>query len=179
MMKIASLVGRELKWSQPKARKKEFELHAGDELAATLRFESILGSLATAESGDGCWTFKRVGFFRTHLSIRHCDDDTHDIAVFRNKTWESGGTLEMAGGSTFLASTNFWDTKLTFSTESKEPLVVFKTDGMIHLSAEVEIMPKAATLPELPLMMILGWYLAIAMMNDAMGGAAAAAAGAA
>ena len=46
----------------------EYELRAGDMLAATLRFRSSFGSFATAEDGDGCWTFKRVGFWQTSVN---------------------------------------------------------------------------------------------------------------
>lgn len=155
----------------------EYELRAGDETVATLRFRSSFGSFATAQCGDDCWTFKRVGFFRTHVTIRGCGDEAHDIAAFKNNTWKGGGTLEIPGGRTFPASTNFWDTKYNFNTQSGEPLVEFKTGGMIHLSAEVEIHPPAASLPELPLMLTLGWYLAVQMKNDSTGAAAAAAAG--
>lgn len=50
MKKIATLIDRELKWSQPRALKQEYALHAGEELAATLAFPSSLRSNATASS---------------------------------------------------------------------------------------------------------------------------------
>ncbi|HEY0722558.1 MAG TPA: hypothetical protein VGD41_00915, partial [Pyrinomonadaceae bacterium] len=65
MRKIADVVGQELEWVQPSVFKMQYELRAGDELAATLRFRSSFGSLATGESADGCWTFKRIGFWQT------------------------------------------------------------------------------------------------------------------
>jgi hypothetical protein len=80
MKRLAELMGRELKWTQPGAFKMNYELLAGDELAATLRFRSSFGSLATAESADGCWTFKRAGFFQTRVTIRVCGEEA-DIAV--------------------------------------------------------------------------------------------------
>ena len=63
--KIGEMIGRKLEWVQPSAWKMQYELRAGDELIATLRFRSSFGSFATAESADGCWTFKRVGFWQT------------------------------------------------------------------------------------------------------------------
>ena len=62
---------------------------------ATLRFRSIWGSLATAESADGCWTFKRVGFLQTRATIRTCESED-EIAVFKNNSWTGGGTLELS-----------------------------------------------------------------------------------
>jgi len=178
MQKLANLIDRELTWSQPSMRKKEFELHAGELLAATLRFRSSFGSLAIAESGDGCWTFKRNGFFKTHVSVRRCDDDTRDIATFHNNTWSGGGSMEISGGPTLRASTNLWRTKYSFNSPSEEPLVVFNTHGLVRYSADVEIRPQAAQMLELPLMVMLGWYLAVMMKNDDAASASAAAAAA-
>jgi len=163
MKKLADLLERELKWTQPSAFRMHYELHAGDELAATVRFRSAFGSLATSESGDGCWTFKRVGFFQTRVTIRVCGEET-DIAVFRNNTWTGGGALELLYGRKVLVTTNLWQSNLEFKTESEETLLRFQSAGLIHLSAQVEIQREAIGLAELPWMVMLGWYL-IVMMN--------------
>ena len=109
MKKIAGVIGRELEWVQPSAWKMEYELRAGDELIATLRFRSSFGSFGTGESADGCWTFKRVGFWQTRVTIRGCGSDM-DIAMFKNNTWSGGGTLELPDGRKVLATTNLWQT---------------------------------------------------------------------
>lgn len=163
MKKLADLLDRELKWTQPSAFRMYYELQAGDELAATVRFRSAFGSLATSESGDGCWTFKRVGFFQTRVTIRVCGEET-DIAVFRNNTWTGGGALELLYGRKVLVTTNLWQSNLEFKTESEETLLRFQSAGLIHLSAQVEIQREAIGLAELPWMVMLGWYL-IVMMN--------------
>ena len=96
MTRVADLAGRLLKWEQPSLLKMEYDLHTGDgELAATLRFRSSFGSFATADSADGCWTFKRVGFFQTRVTIRQCGEET-DSATFKNNTWSGAGTLEFS-----------------------------------------------------------------------------------
>ncbi len=110
MKNIAELIGRELEWVQPSAWKMQYELRAGEEIVATLRFRSSFGSFATAESADGCWTFKRVGFWQTRVTIRGCGSDM-DIAMFKNNTWSGGGTLELPDGRKVLATTNLWQTK--------------------------------------------------------------------
>jgi hypothetical protein len=163
--KIAEVIGRELEWKQPSAWKMEYELRTGEDLVATLRFRSSFGSFATAESADGCWTFKRVGFWQTRVTIRGCGSDT-EIAMFKNNTWSGGGTLEMHDGRQFLATTNFWQTNLEFKTEAGQTLVQFKPGGLVHLSAKVEIEPTAAGLPELPWLVMLGWYLIVMMYMD-------------
>lgn len=165
MKKIADYTGQELKWVQPDGSKMEYELRTGEgEVVAALRFRSSFGSFATATSADGTWTFKRVGFFQTKATIRAARSEA-DLAFFENNTWKSGGTLQFADGRKFLANTNFWETQLDFSTESGDPLISYKRiGGIIHLSSVIEIHPLTKNIPELPWMVMLGWYL-ILMMN--------------
>ncbi len=172
MKKIAEVIGRELEWGQPSAWKMEYELRAGDELIATLRFRSSFGSFATAESADGCWTFKRVGFWQTRVTIRGCGSDM-DLAMFKNNTWSGGGTVELPDGRKILATTNLWRTNFEFKTEAGETLIRFKTGGLVHLSAKVEIQPDAAGVPELRWVVMFGWYLAVMMYMDTAGTVAA------
>lgn len=165
-MKISELVGRELKWVQPHMTKMEYELTAGDEQVATLRYRSSFGSLATAETAQDCWTFKRVGFFQTRVTVRKCGSEV-DIATFKNNTWTSGGTLEFADGRTYFASTNFWATEYEIKTGSDELLVKFrKIGGILHASSIVEISPSFALSSEASLLVTLGWYLTILMQMD-------------
>ncbi|HXS83878.1 MAG TPA: hypothetical protein VN896_14265 [Methylomirabilota bacterium] len=176
MLKLRELVGTELHWIQPHALRREFELRAGEQAAATLAFRSTFGSLATATTDEGSWTFKRVGFWRSHVTVRESGRET-DLAVFRNDTWTAGGTLTFADGRAWRANTNFWMTSYQFTNASDQPLVRFtKLGGVIHLSCNVQVEPAGVKLPELPWLMALGLYLIVKMRDDA-GGAAAAAAG--
>jgi len=176
MKNIQDLAGHELKWSQPHALKMEYELHDGEELVATLRFRSSFGSFATAECAGGCWTFKRTGFWQTRVSVRACDTNT-DLAFFKNNTWANGGTLELPDGRKYPANTNFWGTSYEFKTEAGEPLVSFRRiEGLLHLSSAVDIQPAALSLPELPWLVIFGWYLAIMLQMDSAAAAGSVAA---
>lgn len=173
MKNIAHLIDRELKWVQPHALKQEFELQVDGELAATLRLKSSFGSFATAQSADGCWTFKRVGFWQTRATVRACDSEI-DIATFKNNTWKGGGTLELADGRKYLANTNFWQTEWAFNTETGERVFGYKNiGGVMHLSALVQIEPHVVSLPELPWMVMFGWYLALMLHRDSAAAAAA------
>lgn len=172
MKNIHALVGHELQWLQPHALKMEYELQDLGELTATLRFRSSFGSFATAESADGCWTFKRVGFWQTRATVRVCGAE-QDIAVFRNNTWAHGGTLELPDGRRYLANSNFWMTEYGFTTEAGELLVKYRRiGGVLHWSSIVEIQPAAASLKELPWLVAFGWYLTIMMHRDAAAAAA-------
>ena len=166
MKKIAEITQRKLKWSQPKALQREFELRADGELVATLKFRSAWGSLAIAESADGCWTFKRVGFWQTKATIRALGSDT-DVAVFNNNTWANGGTLVLRDGRKYPATSNFWQTQCQFQTEQGTPLILMKTGGFIHQSADIQIEPAAIAVTDLPWIVMFGMYLVVGMSEDA------------
>src|SRR5512143_4092274 len=134
MMKLAEMIGQELKWVQPHALKMEYDLRTGEDIVATLVFRSSFGSFATAASADGTWTFKRVGFWQTKATIRASGGET-DLAVFKNNTWSAGGTLELPNGRKYFANTNFWATQYEFKTETGEALVSYKkVGGVLHMS---------------------------------------------
>ena len=176
MQKISEVAGDRLKWAQPSALRRHFELKRSEELIAQLQFRSVFGTLATAESGDGCWTFKRVGFWQQKVTVR-ADGSEDDLAVFRNNTWKNGGTLEFPNGRRFPATTNFWSTKFAFENDAGETLVRFHYGGVFRLSADVEILQPARTMAELPILVLFGWYLAVMLHMDSGAAAAAAAAG--
>jgi hypothetical protein len=173
MKAISDVTDQELTWVQPHALKMEYQLRAGSQPVGTLHFRSMFGSLATGESGDGCWTFKRTGFAQTRVTIRACGADS-DIAVFRNNTWSEGGTLEFPDGRVFRASTNLWQSRLQFTAEPGQVLFRFATREVPRLAATVGIDPEAAALPELPWMVILGWYLTVMMQMDGVAAGAVA-----
>ncbi len=151
----------------------EYELRSGTDLLATLKCRNMFGTFATAASADGCWTFKRVGFWQNG-SIRACGSET-DIAVFKNNTWDRGGTLqfsgEFPGGSTFKATTNFWMTNFEFRTAADEPLVTFDYGGVFHRSADVHISPLGQRIPECSMLVLFGWYLVLMLDMDNGAGA--------
>jgi hypothetical protein len=164
---IRDLAGVPLRWTQPHALTQEFELLAGGVVGATLTFRGMFGSQATGRSRDGCWTFKRLGFIATRVSIRVCETEA-DLAVFRNSTWSGGGTLELPDGRKCPANCNFWQTRYEIRTESDSPLVTFsRVGGLFHLSSDVEIHPDAVAWPELPWLVMLGWYLTVMQHRDA------------
>ena len=165
MQKIVSSIGLPLEWQQPTLLKMEYELKSGDSLFATLRFRSSFGTFATAETIDGCWTFKRVGFWQTRVTIHPCNSED-EIAVFKNNTWSDGGTLLFPDSRKVLANLNFWKTKLEFRTENGEPLIHYQNIGFVRPSAKVTIYENAEAVPELSWMVPLGWYLILMMQSD-------------
>ena len=166
MMKpLSEVTGLPLQWMQPSGLREAYELRTGDDIVAALRFRSRSDSMATAETAEECWTFKRVGFWRTRVTVRCCDAE-QELAVFRNNTWKGGGTLELADGRRFLASTNTWQSRYEIANEAGDSLLVLDIGGVFRQSAKVDIQPAALRMTELPLLITLGWYLVVMMNQD-------------
>jgi hypothetical protein len=165
MNRIQSLQEQTLEWAQQNVLKMNYELKAGDDVVATLRFRSAFGSHATGENADGCWTFKRVGLFQTRATIRACGSDA-EIATFTNNTWSGGGALECNDGHKFLVTTNLWQTHLEVKDASGRSLLRLKNEGILRASATLKIQPSGLTMPEMSWMMIFIWYLAVMMRID-------------
>jgi len=166
MEPISRAINHELTWSQPNAFKEEYELTSDVGQLGALNFRSSWGTLAVAETADGCWTFKRVGFFSTRVSIRRCDSEI-EVAAFRNNTWSGGGTLELPDGRVYRASTNFWQTKLELVNDRDDVILQYQdVGGFFRRSARMTIEPAVALLTELPMIVMLSWYLLIMMYRD-------------
>jgi hypothetical protein len=173
MATIPDVAGQELMWLQPARTKQAFELHAGDEVVATLRWERA--SLAVGESGDHRWTFKREGFWHPRVTVRLPDSD--DNAAIFQPGWAGGGALELPDGRRLrFGAANFWHSQWDWQDTAGRPIVHFKSHhGFLKTEGDVEIEPDAVQLSELPLLVVLGWYLLILFARDAAaaGGTAA------
>ena len=161
-------------WSQPKVLERTFELREGDHLFGTLHFEKSWGSLAMASLAAGEWTFKRAGYFRPRVTVRRRGQEA-DLAIYRPKGWGLEGELQFAGSRSYgWRSANFWATQYAFLDSAGRALVTFKPgtedkkwSDLFKFQALVEIDPSAQGLPELPLLVALGWYLMILHHEDA------------
>jgi hypothetical protein len=169
-----------LSWQQPQAFKCEYELRAGDELLGSIHKTRKFGVAMEAEIGGTRFMLETVGFTRSRIMVREAGA-AGEPAVFQ-RGFFGGGQLLLPGGRSYRwKMTSFWGSRWAFVDDSGQPLVslrprkrVFRTGG------EVEIAPGALTLPELPMLVLLGWYLLLRTLQDSASaaGAAAAAAGA-
>ena len=169
-LRLSELVGQGMIWAKPKPgwTTGDYDLRLGEQRLATLKFRSMWGTFATGETAEGRWTFKRVGFFQNRVTIRTPSSDA-EVGVFVND-WKMGGTLTLPDGRKYRGNTNFWMTTFAFTNEAGEPLVSYRRmGGMTSLSAVVEIEPAGAALRELPWLMLLGWYVAVMLHQDAAG----------
>lgn len=155
-----------MRWIQPRKLRMNYQLVRGTDVITTLRFKSCWGSLATVENADGCWTFKRSGFWQNRVTVRPCGSETN-IATFRCNSWKGGGTLDLPGGQQLLVKANGWQTQLEFQKASGESLFRLKYDSLWCTSATLDVRPAALSAPETSWITALGWYLMVMMQVDA------------
>jgi hypothetical protein len=158
-----------LRWVQPDAKKRFFELRSGDDAIATLSWEKALGTLATAQTAEKTWTFKRVGFFNTRVTVRSPGSEA-DIATFK-PSWGYGGTLEVQGRTYTWKKLDFWGNKWGFAWHDGNVLLSFGYAGgpgtLFKLEGTVELAPgNVSTNPDMPLLVTLGWYIMVLMHDD-------------
>jgi len=165
MKHLTAVVRDHLRWEQPRVFGRAWELRHGDDTVATLTFRSAFGSFATAASADGSWTFKRVGFWQARATVR-AEGGADDLAVFEHHTWSGGGTLTLAGGRPIRVTTNVWQSKIEFLSADDDVLFRYLTEGFLRQESQLEIMPSLERMPELPWLLLFGWYLVVMMHQD-------------
>ena len=165
MKKINEFAMGELLWIQPARLKSEFELRAGEEILGSLRFQR--SSLAAGETADQSWTFKREGFWHPRITVRVPGSDDN-VATFQ-PGWAGGGTLELQPGRQLrFVAANFWHSQWDWVDAQSQPLVHFKShQGLLKVEGEVTVEAGAMKSPELPLLVVLGWYLLVLFARDA------------
>jgi len=171
MKTIAEVAGHELHWKQGERLKAVYELHAGTDLLGMIDFQR--STLATAEAEGFAWTFKREGFWRQRVTVRPVGSDAN-VAEFRPHLG-GGGELSTTNGTTFhLGASNFWHSEWQWR-RADEQLVAFRPrSGALKTEGSVVVAPAAVQLAELPLLVLLGWYLILLEARDvAVAGASA------
>ncbi|HLV97786.1 MAG TPA: hypothetical protein VKT82_03820 [Ktedonobacterales bacterium] len=167
MKAIREIGQHELIWIQPRKHKRDFELRAGEETLATLRWEKQHKQMAAGEAADGRWTFRRLGFLHQHVEARESEADL-EVARFQ-PLWRGGGTLEFPDGRRFgLRPTSFWNAEWAWTTATNDLLLrVKRTARSTPEKGHIDLLPGTRATPELSLLILLSWYLIILAADDA------------
>jgi hypothetical protein len=156
MRKIADVADRRLRWTVewiPPLMMYRYELvtESGEKIAA-LRFQSRFMNVATVESGDGCWSITKAGFWHQTATVR-ASESADDLAVFRTNRWLTGGTVEFPDRR-FRVTKKIMMNRLIIESEAGETLVEF------HRTRDpIRIYPAAHVMKELPILVLLSWFL--------------------
>lgn len=165
MKAIINTTASFLEWRDPVPAEPRYELWAGEDLLATLAFESPCRTLARVETTEGRWTLQQSGFLRPSLHLREEDSDL-DLAVF-HPALLGHGHLQFTNGVTFhWRHEGLGAAVWSFRGDGGEVLITLKLEpdtetgpGAHRIQAEVEVTPAGHFSPRVPLLAALGWYL--------------------
>ncbi|GLH71992.1 hypothetical protein GETHLI_04940 [Geothrix limicola] len=153
-----------LEWREPVAQEPRYELHFEDEVLATLVFEPLCRTLATAKTREGTWTFLQTGILSSTFYIRQ-EGSRLDLAEF-HPAFLGRGLLRFSkdesyswrrephhGGWSFYAADG--ERLVTLCVEPPPP----KEPWPHREQAEVRLGPAGLPHPRVSLLMAFGWYL--------------------
>lgn len=162
MRTINQVASGELSWISL-ANELSFELRtAADEVVGQLQFDG--DGRGDSDTADQRLTFKRKGFWPQRVIVRVPGSDV-DVAVFR-MSWKKGGTLELEGRRQLRLGVARFRRRWDWTDMSGKPLIHMKK-SMLGFEGHVTIEPDAVASPDLPLLVVLGWYLLVLWTRDA------------
>ncbi len=166
-----------LEWVQPQALTRQFELRWGNEVIATLAWTGLLGSLATGSTADATFTFKRAGFLKPYITVRLPAAGADLARLYMG--WNGDGTLVFGDSRRYeFLRWGFWSPQWGFRDAYGRGMCRFSPNaGLVRSGAYVYLDELAARYPDLPLLVLLGWY-AIRLYLDEQAAAVSAAAAA-
>jgi len=174
--------GDTFEWRQPEPRARQYELLRQGEVFGTLEFRNAFGSLAWSTDPVQRWTFKRVGFFSPHVTVRMPDSES-DYAVFEPRLLGGGALHTPDGRPITWEPLNFWRTQWRFADKSGNSILHyqqgsedFKLKEIFKLQAEMVVETSRITNLEFSMLANLGFYLMALYAEDAAVAATAAAA---
>ena len=153
-------------WRESRTAKRQDELHFGERVAATLRWQSLLSNLAYAHSPEGQWTFDRPRILSREVEVR--DAVTNARVAVLHVRWTGDATLEFADGHTVdWSPTNFWQTRWAFFDASEQALISFDdTSRLLEARTAVTFHSQDLSNKESALLTLFGRYLMILHRND-------------
>jgi hypothetical protein len=156
MKPIHEAAVQDLQWTRVKWWKCAFELHSGDEVLARLYPQKGTRSMI-GEAADGSWAFKRRGFWNAEIVVTDLASQAEIAVVKRGRN----KSLAFSDGRLFtFQKTSFWRNEWVWLNAEGTPLIHFQHGK--HLMLE----PLALSLPELSLLVIVGWHLIVLQQEE-------------
>jgi len=155
--------GTSLSWVQPIPTQRHFELMHGNSKLLSLSWTRDGGTLAEVRSDDENWTFKRGGFLQPRITARK-----GEIEVASFEPGASGnGVVHLASGHLFRWSSNLWRGEWTWVNAAGKTGIKTRREFSIDTrQGTVEVMPDGIPRLEVPLLIVLGWYIIILLSEE-------------
>jgi hypothetical protein len=159
MKHLADVDSGSLRWSRAGAGH-SYELLAGSDVLATLRWRKALGSLAVAETAEGTMSLKRAGFLSPYVSVQ---EPSGKVLASLHVHWNAS-SLHVASGELYRwMRLGYWVPAWRFDDRSGNELVNFepvRRENRLE-GALVVVSERGRAVPDLLLLLVLGWYFIV------------------
>jgi hypothetical protein len=157
-MTLAEIGNRELAWVESAAGNWAYDLRAGDERIASMRFETESGSRARGEIDGRRLLFECPEALHPQISIYE-EGCAEPLATFTQR-WNGGGLVQFRDGTRYCwNSSHIWSTTYCFRREGEKASVCVSQEVPSRKGSHVTVCSGAAILPETPVLVMLGWFL--------------------
>jgi hypothetical protein len=155
---------RSLTWKE--TGRFQSKLFAEDNVVATLSWEKGWEALATGESTEGRWTFKRSGRLTPKIEVRTLGSKISSATLTLG--WRGGGVMSFPTGQTFrLTPKGFWSSEWVLTDHNQKRQLTMRPDfAWGRAGASVMVEPIALSINELPLLTMLCWYAVLLTSYD-------------
>lgn len=159
---------RTLAWRQPRARRREFVLEAGDAALATLRTAGYAASRGELTAAGQRFTLRAAGRRVTMAGTGGgAGVEGGQVAVLHRSWTGARSTVELPGGER-LAWTRAggWRPRWLLAGPAGQELAAIRPrTRLARFEATVEVAPAAATRPDLLPLLGLAWFTLVAMRS--------------
>ena len=142
----------------------EDELVSGNETLAALHWTSSWSSLAVAESAEGRWTFKRVGFIHSKVTIRK-EGGNADLYVVP-LGWSGEATITLQELGAFKWTPNVSHTTWILRDSQEIEVMRIELNGFVNVSGKLTLKQTSLDSEKLTLLAILGWYVIMSVLSE-------------
>lgn len=157
--------GHEMSWIHPDPAVRRYELRAAERILATLSWNESDPSVATGQSGDQSWTFRRLGFLNPHVVA--LDDSGKQVFRF-DATMSGGGMGHAEDGHLYRWYANLWRAEWGWMDSGEADLVRFRRSFDVNEKQEgnLDLPELGRDNPNLEVLVLLGWYLIITVAEN-------------
>ncbi len=174
MQPMSHAAGRQLRWVQPRATARQWELREvrevdahiveGDAgLYATLGWRGAFARITEATTTAGQWKISRPRVFgQEYQAANAVTGAIEGTLLWRGFAWTRAGHLRLASGARYkLRTSRFWSGEFAVSREeSDDHLITFRRHfHAFHSENDVVFAAGAAQSPDAALLMVFGWYV--------------------
>ena len=153
MQRLSAVAGRDdLEWRDTSGVTRAFELRAGAETVASLTFRRRSDAFARGSTREGLWTFDRTDYFPAKAIVREPAGRVVATAV--------DDTIEFGGCTSFRACDGFWGPQIVLAGNDGAFVARFQRQRGRRPDV-VAISAHGALLPELPVLILLAWYIPV------------------